>query len=511
VRMMNDRGFSVPKFLARQRARAVGIDLHWLPHAHGALEIARLVKEAHPETPVMMGGLSSTYFHEELIRYPQVDYVVRGDSTEPVVHALLEALGDGAALARVPNLTWKPGGEPRANPMTFMPDSLDYADLRPDRMVQMVVRHRDIQSVLPYSGWLRYPITAVFTVKGCSCECVTCGSSHETCTHLTRRSRPVFRGPESLVANIEAVARLTRSPIFLVGDLLQAGADHAAAVLEGLRRAALPNEIMFEFFDLPPLEFLRRIDDAVPVWSVEISPESHDHAVRRAQEGEPAYDNARLEAFLQEALRRRARRIGVFFMIGLPEQTYESVMDTIEYCGRLFQMSDRRLSCFISPMGPFIDPGSRGFEEPERFGYRLFARTLDEHRRLLTQPTWERILNYETRWMSRERLVDATYDAAERLNAMKLEHGRISPRHGRAVARRIETARALRRRINDSEGGDPEAAAALKGEVVRFSQSTVCDKRELFWARRLVNFNVGEIARLAWRALAARKPHTPGI
>ncbi len=107
LRMMNDRHFDVPAFIARQRPRAVGIDLHWLPHAHGALEIARIVKEIHPGVPVIFGGLSSSYFHKELVAYPQVDYVLRGDSTEPPLHELLVALRDGKPVDRIPNLTWK--------------------------------------------------------------------------------------------------------------------------------------------------------------------------------------------------------------------------------------------------------------------------------------------------------------------------------------------------------------------------------------------------------------------
>ena len=92
LRMMNSRRFDVPRFLARQKPKAVGIDLHWLPHAHGALEVARIVKELYPDVPVIMGGLSSSYFHRELIDYPQVDFVLRGDSTEPPLHRLLTAL-----------------------------------------------------------------------------------------------------------------------------------------------------------------------------------------------------------------------------------------------------------------------------------------------------------------------------------------------------------------------------------------------------------------------------------
>ena len=390
LRMMNNRRFDVPAFLARQRPRAIGIDLHWLPHAHGALEVARLAKAAHPDVPVIMGGLSASYFHQELIGYSQVDFVLRGDSTEPPLLQLLTALRTRSPVDSVPNLTWKDAGGVRVNPHTFLPMTLDYADLRPDLMVEMVTRHRDLEGALPFNGWWNHPITAVFTVKGCAYECVTCGSSHTTCTHLTKRQRPVFRSPASLVANMRALGRLAHGPIVLIGDLLQAGPEYARQVLECLRVADLGNEIVFEFFTVPPLTFLQEIDRCVRHWSMEFSPESHEQTVRDAQEGEAGYTTAEMEAMLQEALRLRCTRIDVFFMIGLPAQTAASVQQTVDYCERLFQLGDKRLSCFISPMGPFIDPGSRGFEEPERFGYRLFAHTLEEHRRLLVQPTWER-------------------------------------------------------------------------------------------------------------------------
>jgi len=276
----------------------------------------------------------------------------------------------------------------------------------------------------------------------------------------------------------------------LVGDLLQAGTDHAYAVLEALEKLDLENQIVFEFFDLPPVDFLRRIDASVRNYSLELSPESHDPHVRRAQEGEPPYDNEQFEEVVREALRLRVTRIDVFFMIGMPRQTYQSVLDTAAYCERLFEISDRRLSCFISPMGPFLDPGSRIFEAPEEFGYRVFARTLEDHRRLLVQPSWEQILSYETQWMTRAEMVDATYDSAERINAAKLKHGRVSRRRGEAVAQRIAAARKLRARL--AAGESPED---LRGEISEFSQSTVCDKRELFWARHLINFKIGGLLR----------------
>jgi B12-binding domain/radical SAM domain protein len=506
LRMMNSRRFDVPRFLARLKPKAIGIDLHWMPHAHGALEVARIAKELHPDVPVIMGGLSSTYFHRELIAYSQVDYVLRGDSTEPPLHQLLIALDEGKPVDNIANLTWKDGAGIHVNPLAFVPDTLDYVDLRPDLMVEMVMRYRDLESTLPFNGWWSNPITTVFTVKGCAFECVTCGSSHTSCTHLTKRQKPVYRSPASLVANMRDICRLAHGPIVLVGDLLMAGPAHAAEVLERLREADLPNTIVFEFFALPPVSFLRDIDRCVRHWSLEFSPESHEQSVRDAQEGESGYTTGDMEAIIKEAVRLRCVRIDIFFMIGLPAQTSASVRETVEYCGRLFELGDKRLSCFISPMGPFIDPGSRGFEEPDRFGYRLFARTLEQHRQLLIQPTWEHILNYETKWMTRRELVDATYDAAERLNELKVEHGRLSKRRGRGVARGIAAARALRSRLDQeiATGDGTVANAALRGEISRFSISTVCDKRELFWPRRVFNFRAREIARILGRYFSAR-------
>ena len=461
------------------------------------------MKEIHPGVPVIFGGLSSSYFHEELVAYPQVDFVLRGDSTEPPLHELLVALRDGKPVDRIPNLTWKDAQGVRVNPHAFLPASLDYVDIRPDLVIEMMARYRDFAGPLPFRGWWRSPIAAVFTVKGCAYECVTCGSSHTTCTHLTKRQRPVFRSPASLVANVEAFARLTKGPIALIGDLRMAGDAHASEVLERLRRSDVQNEIIVELFGVPPLEFLREIDRCLPHWSIEFSPESHDQAVRNAQEGEADYTTAEMEQMLREALRLRCARLDVFFMIGLPGQTLASVHGTVDYCERLFELGDRRLSCYISPMGPFIDPGSRGFEEPERFGYRLFARTLEEHRQLLVQPTWEHILNYETKWMTRRELVDATYDAAERLNELKIRYGRISTRRGRKVAANIAAARALRARLEATlaSGGDPDTDPALRGEISEFSMSTVCDKRELFWRRGWSQFRLLEVARILGRAL----------
>jgi len=125
-RMLREPRFDVERFLSRLHPLAFGIDLHWLPHAQGGLELARIVKRLHPSIPVIFGGFSATYFHQELIQYPQVDFVVRGDSTEEPVLQLMQRIKHGAAVEDVPNLSWKDGsGVAHHNALSWVPSSLD--------------------------------------------------------------------------------------------------------------------------------------------------------------------------------------------------------------------------------------------------------------------------------------------------------------------------------------------------------------------------------------------------
>jgi len=186
----------------------------------------------------------------------------------------------------------------------------------------------------------------------------------------------------------------------------------------------------------------------------------------------------------------------------LPGQTRQSVLDGVDLVGGLFQRFDRRLSAFLTPMGPFIDPGSHGFEQAEAMGYRLRARTLADHRALLEQGDWESILNYETRWMTRAEIIDATYDGAERLNDLKERYGRISASRAAGIRLRLAQARSLRARLASVHAGlgDPEMARALTGDIRTFSESTINDKAELFPpAAFLRNFRVGGVVKVLAR------------
>ena len=179
-RMLREPRFDVPAALRALSAPVFGIDLHWLPHVQGALAIAELVKRLHPASRVLMGGLSASYYHDELVRYPFVDFVLRGDSTEEPVRQLLQALREGRPL------------DARREPDLEASGRIGRRESAHVRAGRSRLRGRAGLSISPALGvqvpqpaqpvpcleWLQYPTTMLLSARGCTQECAICGGSH---------------------------------------------------------------------------------------------------------------------------------------------------------------------------------------------------------------------------------------------------------------------------------------------------------------------------------------------
>jgi B12-binding domain/radical SAM domain protein len=482
VRMLEDADFDAEGMIARLKAPVFGIDLHWMLHCHGAIEVARLVKKHHPESKVLFGGLSSSYWFRQLMEYAEIDFVLRGDSTEEPLRRLMDRVRNGGPVADVPNLVWRDeGGEVRENAFSHVPADLDHVMKRHyTNTIRSVVRYRDLASYTPFREWRKYPISAVFTCRGCTHNCTICGASATTFRESFHRSRPAFRTPEAVVQDIHEITRFSRAPAFVIGDLQQAGEAYVNELFRLIEQKPVKNQLVFELFEPAPAEFLRRMGRAAPGYCLEMSPESHDPEVRRL-EGR-RFSTEAMEQSFRDALDSGCGHLDVFFMIGIARQTPQSALDTVAYCGDLLDRfdGDKRLFLFIAPLAPFLDPGSPAFEEPEKHGYRVRFRTVEEHRQALLQPSWKYALNYETEWMTRDQIVSTTYEAMRRLNSIKAEYGVISRELATAENGRLSAGEEMIRRIDEAiAGGDDSALAALKPQVDRINMSAHTHWEEL--------------------------------
>lgn len=505
LKMLRDERFDVEKVLRRLHPVAFGIDLHWMAHVQGALAIAEIIKKYHPQTPVILGGLSATYYHEEILReYPYIDFVFRGDSTEKPVLEFLQTLKGTRDFKAIPNLSWRDEtNRIRVNPLTYVPESLDDITIDYRHIMKKVVRYLDPSGYQPFIDWYHYPVTAVFTCRGCTYHCKTCGGSAKTFRTMANRKRPAYRDPKLLARDIFNIADHLHAPVMIIGDIFQPGKEYGLAFLQELKKNRIQNHIAFEFFVPPSRPLLERMAESISNFNIELSPESHDEEIRRIF-GRP-YDNPEMERMIADAIDLGCNRIDLFFMTGLPKQTYASVIGTVDYCRSLLQRFQpyTKLIPFISPLAPFLDPGSSVFEEPEKYGYRLLCKTVEEHRQAMLSPSWKYILNYETEWMDRDAIVYSTYEAGKRLNRLKAEFRLIDRKTAESIEMRIDQAVRMMKEIDRimalPDPGERERALRpdMKGSSAlhRYSMSTVCEKRELEWPTRFYRMNLFKILR----------------
>jgi clorobiocin/coumermycin A biosynthesis protein CloN6/CouN6 len=393
-------------------ARLIGIDLHWMVHVQGSLAVAQLIKRLRPDIPIIFGGLSATYYAEQIIQYPFVDMVMRGYDTHGPMETLLRTLKQSRSLDGVPNLLWKaPGEEIHDNGFLHIPETfgrgIDWSRQRfqPKPQTLPILEFMSTQNA------------------GCSCNCVWCGGSREAFGRMFGRN--MARKPLSeLRYEFESIKRLpgaNRYYFYSVGfyNEPKKGIDF---FLDRVGESNL-GSISYEQFYLTSDDILRRMAAANKRTIITLSPQSHDLRVSKLS-GRGTYTNEELERWLHKALAYGIHQVDIWYFIGMPEQDEKSVMETVDYCERLLDIfRGQRINPVICTMLPFLDPGSSAFEFPEQYGYRVIKRTVEEHRSGMERASIINRLNYETQWMSRSDLIHVGFRAVRGLMEAKATTG----------------------------------------------------------------------------------------
>jgi clorobiocin biosynthesis protein CloN6 len=408
-RMLRDPEFDVEKFFKNVPARFIGIDLHWLVHAHGALELAKLYKDIHPFSKVIMGGMSATYYHEELISYPQIDYVIRGYDTLLPIELLLKSSTNAGNLFKVPNLTWKRNTEIIVNEMSYIPPFYTAAV--------------DWKDVFKNNGKGMTPYNIVIPQSGCEYNCRWCGGSKYFYKKYMGAVKRVQKPPELLKTELQSIVNTAKSA-------------HTVTMIDFWHEYRVPFDVAKDIFVDEKIKYVHFMLNRLPTVEkglrmsmpskaiIELSPDSHDCEIAKAG-GRGKYTMDEMEDFI-DALIDKIYSFEIYFMIGLPKQTVASIWETVDYCEHLLKKyKGKRVTPFICPMLPFLDPGSEIYDDAEKWGYTIFHHTLNNHYQALLSMNWKDRLNFETKWLSRDEMVNISYDSVRALTLLKLKYEKL--------------------------------------------------------------------------------------
>jgi clorobiocin/coumermycin A biosynthesis protein CloN6/CouN6 len=445
----------VKRLLGRLTAPIFGFDLHWMTQCHGAIELAALLKEVHPDALTIFGGISATYYADQLIGYPSVDVVVQGyDTLEPVTELVARARKGSRDFRSIPNLLYKAGGEVVATGFTHKP-AANYNDARNDWSY-----YRETASVGPSVSKLIMTLPNT----GCAHDCGWCGGSRFAYRNIMGVRKTLIQKDNDLI--IDELRTMKEAAKHTSIYALQCYSENKVRMhryLDAVKECGY-SSVSFEQFNLTPPDTLKKMGESTAAY-IMLSPESHDPKISAAA-GRGTYTMEQMEDWIPRALDAGVKGIMVWFFIGMPYQDRQSVMDTIAYSERLIRKFGGWSALpLICPMVPFLDPGCRFFEEPERHGYRIFHRTLEEHRRAMVEPLWHRRLNYETQWLDRRQLQDVSYEAIARLVEIKGEYGVLPAAFCKAILETIDETRQLLGEMEKALLLDGTLPAVLRDEI----------------------------------------------
>lgn len=398
-RMVSDAGFDADAHLKSLSARLLAVGLHFQQHIPGALETARLCKEYHPEALVVMGGLSATRFHEEILqKYAFVDGVVRAESEKAFV-ALMQSLEKHGQIGDSPNLTYRDSrGEVKVTPLLPASRNLD----------EFVFSRFDLLE----------PRTSIFTsdqlprwslevCRGCVYNCAICGGSAYTYKKYLGMSKPAFRAAAKIGDDIRQLNDQGIRVLGLYQDPRPAGPDYCRDLLNVLKDNRLKiDRLSLDLLVPADEDFIKAIADTGRQVTVHICPDTGSNSVRKRL-GRP-YSTAQLVETVR-LCHKYLIPVTTFFSAGLAGETRDEMMATWELWEKLTEMESIAtargnsvgLSSGVPLGGPIIgpillDPGSPAFDDPVRYGYKLLYKNLEEYAAGLSGPSWFQWLNYET-------------------------------------------------------------------------------------------------------------------
>jgi clorobiocin/coumermycin A biosynthesis protein CloN6/CouN6 len=455
-RMLSER-LNISSFLRSRKSLVYGIDLHWYAHLDGALALIRLIKRIHPDSRIMVGGFTATYFSGELIRLREIDFVVKGFYAPGAMYRVIKILQrHGRSFARIPGLEWKNAvGRVHANPAAYPAGRIN--DYNVDWKAYI--------GGLNKKKFLGNPLILFIPSFGCNHSCAWCGGSRYFYSKYFKCRRGVVRRTKkSIFREIESLSA-SRKPV----DIHSVGHWHEdrGLLLPVLKKmkACKVRKVNFEVWDFPsPAKIEEMARYVTPVFVCSVG--STSAAVRRLC-GQRPYPIAELNDWIKKAVAVPGVEIQLWFMVGLPGQTRESVKQDVAYCKRLLNAyRGKRVAVAITPMIG-LDPGSMIYDDPDRYGYRLFGDSAADMRALMTGPYWKHRLNYRTDRLSRDDIFEISLYAASEIVKEECRIGSIPGSIADGVLARIRSCREFVKKIEAGLKDQGCLSAALKKEILR--------------------------------------------
>lgn len=382
VEWMKDPTYSLARELSSRKARAVLMPLYWHYQTYDTIQVAQRIKEVSPDTRIVLGGLTASYFAQEILRnFTCIDAVQQGHGEPALPMLLREIMSETPSFDTVPFLHYRDAtGQVRKSPNVAFatPESLNdlvFADFSLMRNAATYIssfgfplafskEYRKEENLEHQTmGRTFFPLC---TGRGCPTACTYCGGNRKTLAAANGRNRLLWRDHDKVLDDIRRALDHGYRTMSLCFDPVPQHDDYYVELFQKIRTAKLPTDFYFENWGIPTPRFLEEFSRtfAAPHSYMALSPDSANEGIRRRNKGF-FYTNDELRQTLSK-MNEQGIQVDVFFTLALSGETLREAYETRDMITEFREKYEniRRLMTWSVQ----LEPGSPQYEDPAAHG-----------------------------------------------------------------------------------------------------------------------------------------------
>jgi magnesium-protoporphyrin IX monomethyl ester (oxidative) cyclase len=292
-----------------------------------AANVCRIAKETDPDIVTVVGGAHAGGMAPEFInQHRDVDFVVQGEG-EVTLLDLLNQLKGGQDFSGLDGIAYRENGSSRYIPKSKYIEQLDEIAFPARHLFAM---EKYFASASSHSTFRDSPFTQIITSRGCPCKCTFCALGN----HWGNRQR--MRSAANVLDEIEVlVSHYGVREIHFEDDNLTADKKRAMDIFDGMIERGfdiswnVPSGMAVYTLDEELIEKMKESG----CYSVSLAIESGNQQVLHKLMNKPV--NLKTVPHLAKKIREVGMDARGFFIIGYPDETRETIRQTIDFAREL--------------------------------------------------------------------------------------------------------------------------------------------------------------------------------